>query len=411
MSRVLHIISQIPGETGSGFTLRALVKEARYRDWQQAVVCALPNNSDTDLSDLETVFPLYFETDELDFPIPGMSDQMPYESTVWSTMSAESLRKYRLIWSRHIVKAVEKFKPDIIHSNHLWLLSSMLKDLFPDIPVVGHCHATGLRQLKSCPRLKEEIFTGINKLDKIFVLHGEQVTEVEHLLGINPGKITIVGAGYDKQVFYPDARIKKESTEILFVGKLAAAKGLPALIEAVNFCRSNCVKLRLHVAGGGSGVEADMLLKQLSRDTDRFEYHGILDQHGLADIMRSCSVCILPSQYEGLPLVLLEALACGCLLLATDLPGIVNEIKPVAGEYLQIVNRTTNALNGISNQLEKDAFTSELSAGLINVLQLFEQIDLIDMNQRAKQFSWNGVFSKIECIWKNLIDENAAVNT
>ena len=47
--------------------------------------------------------------------------------------------------------------------------------------------------------------------------------------------------------------------------------------------------------------------------------HGQLDQPALADLMRRCAVCVLPSFYEGVPLVLVEAAACGCRLVSTDL--------------------------------------------------------------------------------------------
>mgnify|MGYP000532501899 CR=1 FL=1 len=46
----------------------------------------------------------------------------------------------------------------------------------------------------------------------------------------------------------------------------------------------------------------------------------LTDQPALAELMRRCAVLVLPSFYEGVPLVLAEARACGCRLVATDLP-------------------------------------------------------------------------------------------
>ena len=57
----------------------------------------------------------------------------------------------------------------------------------------------------------------------------------------------------------------------------------------------------------------------------------------LAKLMRRCSVCVLPSFYEGLPLVLIEALACGCRLIATSLPGIKEQLAPRLGSALELV--------------------------------------------------------------------------
>ena len=58
--------------------------------------------------------------------------------------------------------------------------------------------------------------------------------------------------------------------------------------------------------------------------------------------MRRSTVCVLPSFYEGLPLVLVEALACGCRLVATDLPGVVDELAPRIGAALELVELPTD---------------------------------------------------------------------
>ena len=48
----------------------------------------------------------------------------------------------------------------------------------------------------------------------------------------------------------------------------------------------------------------------------------------LARVLRSSQVFVLPSFFEGLPRVVLEALACGCRIVVTDLPGIDSWLSP-----------------------------------------------------------------------------------
>ena len=52
------------------------------------------------------------------------------------------------------------------------------------------------------------------------------------------------------------------------------------------------------------------------------QMHGPLTQIELAHLLNRSDIFVLPSFYEGLPLVLAEALACGCRVVCTDLPGV-----------------------------------------------------------------------------------------
>jgi glycosyltransferase involved in cell wall biosynthesis len=76
----------------------------------------------------------------------------------------------------------------------------------------------------------------------------------------------------------------------------------------------------LHLAGGGSGLEKDECL-ELANELDKVTVHGALSHEELASLMKKSHLFILPSFFEGLPLVLMEALACGCRVITTSLPG------------------------------------------------------------------------------------------
>ena len=83
--------------TGSGVTLDALVREAAKAGWDQHVVCGVPaDDGNPRVGDLDAsrVHPLTFASavgagdGVLPFPVPGMSDVMPYPSTIWLDASA-----------------------------------------------------------------------------------------------------------------------------------------------------------------------------------------------------------------------------------------------------------------------------------------------------------------------------------
>jgi hypothetical protein len=141
-------------------------------------------------------------TADLPYPVIGMSDVMPYTSSVWSTMSAAQLENYRQVWRAHLRKVIDAFKPDLIHTNHIWLMSSLVKDLAPDIPVVAACHATGLRQMELCPGLKDEVIAGCRKIDRFCVLREDHREQLAAALDISAERITVTGAGYRQELFY-----------------------------------------------------------------------------------------------------------------------------------------------------------------------------------------------------------------
>jgi hypothetical protein len=64
-----------------------------------------------------------------------MSDVMPYPSRRFSDLTTADLAVYETCFSDRLGEAVKIFRPDIIHSHHLWLLTALIKSSFPKIPV------------------------------------------------------------------------------------------------------------------------------------------------------------------------------------------------------------------------------------------------------------------------------------
>ncbi len=402
MSRkILHLLSQRPGRTGSGVSLDSQVRFSGNAGWQQAAILGSPASDPTPaLGDLDqdSIHPLLFETAELNFPVPGMSDVMPYPSTRFSTMSADMLDRYRGAWREHLTRVIDEFQPDLIHSNHLWLLSSMVKDIAPELPQVIQCHATGMRQMLLCPHLAEEVKLGCARADRFQVLSADHAMRLSENLDLSLDRIHVISAGYREDLFHRKGRSGDDSGKILYVGKLSRAKGLPWLMDAFDRLRGERKRIELHVAGSGGGEEAAAIEKRL-RGMGGAIYHGMVDQASLGALMRKSEICVLPSFYEGVPLVLVEALACGCKLVSTDLPGVRDRIAPAAGPALHSV--PLPAMRGVDEPMEESLpeFVEQLTRGLARALDA-PTLDLTDL----REFGWEAVFTKVEAIWKDLLD-------
>lgn len=338
--RILHVSAQKPDSTGSGIYLSQVVGACQRLGHEQAVVCGIDAADEiTTLPDGVCAFPVRFNTPQLPFPVVGMSDVMPYESTLYRTMTPTMVDQFQAAFAQQLDRAVEQLRPHVIVCNHLYLLTSIVRDRFPDIPVWGICHSTCLRQLRSHDLERQRILNAIPRLDGICSLHDQQAAQIARMFHIPAERIRILGTGYDSRVFNRgegqaaqnagsssdvDARDPfAPEIKLVYVGKIALAKGVASLVRALEQLPYAADQLRLHLIGGSGSAEELAEVERLAANS-RYAVRllGRVDTEQLVREYRQANVFVLPSFYEGLPLVTIEAMACGCKVVVTDLPGI-----------------------------------------------------------------------------------------
>ncbi|MGM0397339.1 MAG: hypothetical protein ACQEP4_09850 [Bacillota bacterium] len=145
----------IPAKTGSGTYLKAMITEAHKKGYRQGLLGAVQEGLDYSNPILEYSDMVHFNTPEIPFPIMGMSDKMPYRSSIYKDMTMEEISRREQEFTEKLRKALEEFRPDIILSHHLWLGTSIAATVAEDIPVFGICHGTDTRQLHRVSWLAE----------------------------------------------------------------------------------------------------------------------------------------------------------------------------------------------------------------------------------------------------------------
>ena len=322
--RILSITAQKPDSTGSGVFLTELTRAFEALGCQQAVVCGTTQEDALPFGSQIFTFPVHYQSEQLPFPVCGMSDEMPYESTRYRDMTEEMTSQFREAFRQKITEAVETFHPDVILCHHLYFMASLTRELYPNIPIYGQCHGSDLRQLETNPWQREWIKNQIPKLDGIFALHEAQQEQICRIFDLPPQQVLVMGTGYNSVNFFRNEEIAKSTsvTNYLFAGKLSEKKGVHSLLRCLSQL-INPKKVHIHLAGGcGSEDELKKLQTMAENAPCPITFLGKLDQKTLAEQMNRCDVFVLPSFYEGLPLVLIEAMACGMKTISTDLPGI-----------------------------------------------------------------------------------------
>ena len=395
--RILSVTAQKPDSTGSGVFLTELVKGFSQLDCQQAVVCGTVSGEPLVFSQDISLFPVRYLSESLPFPVCGMSDEMPYESTRYRDMDDEMTRQFRAAFESRITEAVQSFQPDVILCHHLYFLASLVRELCPDIPVYGQCHGSDLRQLETNPWQRAWIKAQIPKLDGIFALHQAQKEKICSLFDLPAHRVQVMGTGYNSQVFFPDPSLSRnpEKIRFLFAGKLSEKKGVYSLLRCLRHLKRPW-QAELLLAGGCGSEEELAHLKALAQKLPcPVTFLGKLNQQELARQMNLCDVFVLPSFYEGLPLVLIEAMACGMKTVCTDLPG----IQPWLDQA--IPDHGTVFVSPPAMRNTDEPIPEELPAFELRLAQAMEEAPSrpIPDQARIQPLSWNALCRKLLAIF------------
>ncbi|MBP1690855.1 MAG: glycosyltransferase, partial [Bacteroidetes bacterium] len=129
-------------------------------------------------------------------------------------------------------------------------------------------------------------------------------------------RVVVIPNYVDTALFAPAGQ-KQFQRDLLFVGRLVPQKNLPALLDAI-------VSLPVRLGIVGQGPLEPVLRNHPASLNGKVEWIGGVPSRDLPGYFRGSRVFVLPSLYEGHPKVLLEAMACGCPVIGTRVPGIAS---------------------------------------------------------------------------------------
>ena len=234
------------------------------------------------------------------------------------------------------LRAVRRERPDVIHAH--WIVPQGIVGLIaaacgrkrPALVCTSHgadlFALRGLlaRQLKGCVARRAAALTVVSAAMKARALE----------LGARPENVRVMPMGVDARGrFAPGPSSDRVANELLFVGRLVAKKGVAHLVRALALVRERRPDVRLTIVGAGP-LEAELRAEAHAR---RLEAHvafaGAVPNEELPAYYRRAAALVVPSvvaadgDQEGLGLVIGEALACECAVVASDLPAIRDLIQ------------------------------------------------------------------------------------
>ena len=229
-------------------------------------------------------------------------------------------------------RAIRELRPDVIHAH--WIIPQGVAGLVARLAAGGRgpalvctSHGADLFALRGSlgALLKRWV---MRRVAVLTVVSSAMKAEAERL-GAAPQDVRVMPMGVDaRQRFLPDTAAPRSAHELLFVGRLVRKKGVAHLLEAFALARSAIPAARLVVLGAGP-LEAE--LRQRAHELDiaaAVTFGGAVPNEELAPYYRRAAAVVMPSivaqdgDQEGLGLVIAEALACECPVIASDLPAI-----------------------------------------------------------------------------------------
>lgn len=180
----------------------------------------------------------------------------------------------------------------------------------------------------------------LQRLKRLAFRLSDHVTVVSHAmkerllaLGCPAETVTVQSMGVDvTSTFVPDKAIEK-TRELVFVGRLVEKKGVPTLIEALGLLADDFPTVQLTIVGDGPDRPAlEQQVADLGLDR-QVEFAGARPNDAVPRFYQSAKIAIVPSvvaadgDQEGLGLVAVEAMGCGCATIASDLPALRDVIS------------------------------------------------------------------------------------
>lgn len=194
-------------------------------------------------------------------------------------------------------------------------------------------------------------------------------------------KFNVIRLGVDTDIFTPPFQpVRDRPCQILCVGRLVPAKGQQILISAFDKIIKNGKNAHLRLIGGGqelAALEKEVHTRDLQK---RVHFHGPLNPWQVAEAYKYADIVALPSFAEGLPVVLMEAMAMEIPCVSTCINGIPELIRHNVEGLLVPPSNVEQLSQALELLIEDDALRRRLGkAGRQRILEKYHLEDNINV--------------------------------
>ncbi len=248
------------------------------------------------------------------------------------------------IWqlTKSLRALVDNSPPDIAQSFlfHANVLASMV---YPqhNIPIVGGERVADPRRFRAWVTK-----AAVKRMARLVCVSQSVALHCEHREGVARDKLIVIPNGIDVRSMRPASEISSFAQRqlalplctpcLLFVGRIDYQKGIDGLVSHADELLNKLPQFQLIIIG--EGPLRSSLQIQASQLRNEARIHFVGQQPNVLEWMRSSRLLLLPSRYEGMPNVVLEAMAVGIPVATTRAEGIVEALGPAAEEQCVLID-------------------------------------------------------------------------
>jgi len=296
-----------------------------------------------------------------------------------------------------IGRIMDDWSPDIIYVTWTWPDAFAAGLIARDhrLPYVVKVHGTDINEYLDYRVRKKRILSALNKASGI-VSVSDALKDVMSGQGVDVDKIHVIYNGVDRKLYRPQSKsesrlrlgITADEPTVVFIGNLKPVKGLDQLLKAFKELHGRNQNVRLHIIGRGP-LESDLRKQSINLGLEeQVRFEGEQSPVEVARWMSAADVLCLPSINEGVPNVLLEAMACGTPVVASRVGGIP-----------EIVDR------GRCGFLVKPGFPDKLAEALEKSLN--REWEHNEIRKHTEPFTWENNADRLrEVLEKTKIEHN-----
>tara|TARA_B100000686_G_C16805418_1_gene989811 strand:+ start:3747 stop:4673 length:927 start_codon:yes stop_codon:yes gene_type:complete len=293
---------------------------------------------------------------------------------------------------------VSKERPDVLHAHYAYPDGYAAVQLARrvDIPVVVTVHGHDLKDLAvSNRRLRNQVRDALQGANAVIAV-SEELGERARGLGVPAERIHVIPNGADCEQFAAQPLRKRICDEwnLLFVGRFDPAKGIGVLIAATAELRRLGKQVRVRFVGGSASTgKSDFFQRQaIELGIDEFvEFDDEVPSSAMPEVMGGADLFVLPSFSEGMPTVMIEALAAGLPVVVTRCGGPTEVVNDRLGRLVEIGS------------------VEDLCSAIADSIDQYENFDRNEIrNQAREQFDYKQIAQRIAQVYESVVARTMA---